>query len=132
MQWTFEITTGKMYSPTGELAGMGYAGGDLGARPEAIDNPAFENVPNVGPLPEGFYSFGPWIDRHPKLGIDVFELLPDLSNKMFGRSSFFIHGDTAVPRCASEGCIVMPNPVRHAMYNSGCHRLQVVAVYQKG
>lgn len=129
-QWTFESSTGRMFTPEGKLVAIGYAGGDLGTRPDAINNPALQNVHNVGPLPEGMYTFGPWISNHPRLGKDVFSLIPDPSNNMFGRGDFYVHGDTLLPRHASEGCIVMPNAVRVAMYDSPCHHLQVIAVYQ--
>jgi non-ribosomal peptide synthetase component E (peptide arylation enzyme) len=125
--WTFEIVTGKMYAPDGNYVGSGYAGGNLGRNPEAINNPFKQDQHNIGPLPAGMYTFGEWLDKHPKLGKDVFSLAPDKDNVMYGRSGFYCHGDTVKPRCASEGCIVMPNAVRKAMYNSDCHRLKVMA-----
>ena len=127
MPWTFEISTGKMFDPAGKLAGVGYAGGDLGKRPDAVDNPADESIPDIGPLPEGLYMFGSLVFHHVKLGTYCFPLNPDKDNRMYGRSGFWVHGDTAVPGHASEGCIVQPYPTRVAMYESTDHVLQVVA-----
>lgn len=125
--WTFQITTGRMLDPEGVLAGEGYAGGNLGTVPEAINNPIFEPVHNIGPLPEGFYTFGDLVVKHPTLGSYVFPLIPDASNQMYGRSGFYCHGDTPTPRHASEGCIVMPYSTRQMMNNSKDRRLQVIS-----
>lgn len=129
--WTFESSTGKLYTPGGMFFSTGYAGGNCGRNPEGINNPSLQNVHNVGPLPEGIYTFGAWIDNHPRLGRDVFALIPDTENNMFGRGDFYVHGDTPQPRHASEGCIVLLNSVRKLLYASPVHRLQVVAVYQR-
>ena len=125
--WKFVITSGNMYDPNGNLAGMGYAGGNLGKNPEGKDNPADESVPDVGPIPEGIYTFGELVLQHPKLGQYCFPLIPDPSNQMYGRSGFWCHGDTTPPGNASEGCIVQPHDTRVAMYTSADHVLQVVA-----
>ena len=135
MNWTFESHTGKIFSPDGNYFSSGYAGGNLGKNPEGINNPEMQFVHNIGPLPEGWYTFGEWIAEHPRLGKDVFALIPDAGNVMglpgeVPRSGFYCHGDTPKPRCASEGCIVAPNAVRAAMFKSTCHRLRVVATYQ--
>lgn len=125
--WKFEISTGKMYDPTGALAGTGYAGGNLGKNPEGKDNSADESLPDVGPLPEGIYTFGDLVLQHPKLGPYCFPLIPDANNTMYGRSGFWCHGDTTPPGNASEGCIIQPRGTRVAMYTSADHTLQVVA-----
>ena len=125
--WTFEITTGKMFAPDGSLAGTGYAGGNLGTIPQAINNPEYCNISCVGPLPEGFYTFGELQQHNPHLGQYVFPLIPDSDNKMFGRSGFYCHGGTSGGKQnASEGCIVIPYVTRQAMHNSPDQRLQVV------
>jgi hypothetical protein len=126
--WKFVITSGALIDPTGKQIALGYAGGNLGKNPEGINNPLVVSVHNIGPLPPGFYTFGHLYDPHPKLGRYAFELIPDAQNVMFGRSGFFCHGDTAISRHASEGCIIMPHDIRVLMFTSGDHRLQVVAV----
>lgn len=126
--WVFESSTGKMFRPDGSFAACGYAGGNLGKNPEGINNPKMQNIADIGPLPEGFYTYGELIEEHPRLGLYVFELIPDAENEMYGRGGFYSHGDTEIPRRASEGCIVMPHATRVEMHESSCQRLRVVAV----
>jgi Protein of unknown function (DUF2778) len=126
MPWTFEISTGNLYDPLGNLAAKGYSGGNCGKNPEGVDNPDDEAMKDIGPIPEGGYSFGtPVLQSH--LGPFAIPLSPASSNQMFGRSGFFCHGDNAA-HAASEGCIIIPPDVRKAMWASSDHELQVVAV----
>src|SRR5580698_562077 len=127
MAWTFEITTGKFYNPDGDYISTGYAGGDLGKDPEGKDNPKDENIPDVGPLPEGLYTFGTVV-LHSQLGLFAIPLIPDPSNVMYGRSGFYLHGDTNPPGNASEGCIVQPLNTRVEAYYSDDKELRVVAI----
>jgi hypothetical protein len=129
--WTFEIITGKLYDASGAYTAQGYAGGNLGKNPEGKDNPADENVPDVGPLPEGMYTLGSPVEGT-HMGIFAIPLIPDPSNNMVGRSGFFCHGDTTPPGNASEGCVVMPYVTRVRMWQSNDHRLSVVAKVQAG
>lgn len=116
-----------MFRPDGTLAGTGYAGGNCGKNPEGINNPAMQGVKDIGPLPEGFYTFGDLVEEG-ELGLYYFALNPDDSNDMLGRGDFYCHGDTSIPRRASEGCIVIAHDVRREMHESLCQRIQVVAV----
>jgi len=116
-----------MFRPDGTWAGAGYAGGNLGKNPEGINNPSMQGAKFIGPLPEGFYTFGVLIEKHQHLGLYVFALIPDATNTMFGRGDFYVHGDTQIPGHASEGCIVMRHNVRREMHESQCQRIQVVA-----
>jgi hypothetical protein len=127
--WVFAITEGKLYDPSGAVAAEVYAGGNIGKNPEGVDNPADESIKDVGPLPEGGYTFGTPIN-HSKLGPFAIPLIPDASNEMYGRGDFFSHGDLigAAPHSGSEGCMVTPPVTRHAMWASPDHRLQVIAV----
>jgi len=127
MPWTFEIVTGKMFNPAGTFVSAGYSGGNKGRNPEGVDNPADEGIPNVGPLPEGLYTFGTPVD-HSQLGPFAIPLIPDPANDMRGRGNFFCHGDsTSLDHSASEGCIIQPRPTREAMWNSDDRSIQVVA-----
>jgi hypothetical protein len=126
MAWTFEITTGKLYDPLGNVAAEGYSGGNRGQNPEGVDNPADEPLKNIGPIPEGEYSFGDPV-LHSQLGPFAIPLNPASSNQMFGREGFFCHGDNSA-HAASEGCIIMPPDIRKRMWASPDHDLQVVAV----
>ena len=124
--WTFEITTGKFYDPTGAYVSTGYAGGNCGKNPEGIDNPADEGLKDIGPLPEGLYTLGTPV-AHSQLGAFAIPLIPDPSNDMKGRGGFYLHGDTTPPGNASEGCIVQPLTTRNAVWQSADHQIQVVA-----
>jgi hypothetical protein len=126
--WTFEITTGKWYDLDGKFVSKGYAGGNCGKNKEGIDNPAMEDKPDIGPLPEGWYTFGEVImESH--LGKYAIPLMPDEDNVMYGRKDFYLHGDTTPPGNASEGCIVQPYTTRYTAYTSDCKRVHVVAMF---
>jgi len=124
MSWTFESDTGKLYRPDGSFFAKGYAGGNEGKNPEGINNPLMQSVWNVGPLPIGLYTFGEVV-MESKLGPFAIPLIPDKENEMFGRGHFYMHGDTAIPGHASEGCIIMPRPVREEVYSSTDRTIQV-------
>ena len=75
------------------------------------NNPAMQNVHNVGPLPQGIYTMGPLMIHPPgdslrHLG-PCMVLAPSSANTMFGRGGFFIHLDNPThPGLSSNGCIV--------------------------
>ena len=123
--WKFVITKGSLFNPLGLWVIDGYAGGNCGKNPSGINNPLMVSVQNIGPLPPGIYTFGKLWTPHPKVGQYAFELVPDPKNIMFGRADFFCHGDTETPRCASEGCIVLPRLVREGMFLSDDRTIQV-------
>ena len=122
MCWTYLQRSGELLDPAGKLAAIGYSG--MG--PEKND-PAAQNIPNMGPLPVGRYTINAPFNS-PKLGPWAMYLTPDPANQEFGRGGFFMHGDSiAHPGCASEGCIVMPEIVRQAVWASGDRELQVIS-----
>jgi len=54
-------------------------------------------------------------------------LTPATSAQMYGRSAFYIHGDShAHPGQASDGCIVFGLAVRQTISSSDDHQLEVV------
>lgn len=121
--WIYQQSTGKL-SLNGVLVGTGYSG--MGADK---NQPADESIKNLGPLPEGFYTIGSVMAHGPgATGAYVLPLAPDASDVMFGRSGFYMHGDSiSHPGFASEGCIVMSYAVRIAVATSLDKRLQVIA-----
>ena len=124
--WVYHQSTGKLFHD-GKLCGVGYAGGNIFPNhdPKAVNNPALQEVHNLGPLPRGLYLIGP-AHREPTLGPCSMSLAPDPGNVMFGRSRFFMHGDSdAHPGEASEGCVVMPYSVRVIVADSSDRRLLV-------
>ena len=75
------------------------------------NNPAMQDVPFIGPLPQGLYRVGEWGMHHP-VG-DNSAPLTQIGGESFGRSAFFIHGPGgADPSNSSEGCIVIPHDDR--------------------
>jgi hypothetical protein len=95
--------TGQQY-----LSCHGYAGFGPG-----LNNPGMQNVPFVGPPPQGSYRVGAPNNRR---GPNTRPLAPDPRNEMFGRNGFLIHGDNpAHDQSASRGCIVAPSDCRSAI-----------------
>jgi hypothetical protein len=134
MSWTYQQNSGKLLDPEGRVIGIGYAGGDCGLQPLGKNNPAMENIPNVGPLPAGNYTADWMVQVHPKLGRYVIHLAPDAETAAkidsYGRASdsFFCHGDNiSSPGNGSDGCIVQSLDVRTAFWESVDHGLIVVS-----
>jgi hypothetical protein len=139
MSWTWIIPTGEMLNPEGVLVGTGYAGGECGAHPEAVNNPDFCYVKDVGPLPPGKYRMVGLLAES-RLGPNAIQLepVPDENGSiawMRGRGDFYIHPDlwnaAQKPRSASDGCICgLSAPVRLAMWASPDHDLNVLLTNQ--
>src|ERR1700693_2650992 len=89
--WLYEQSSGRLFDDAGKFVATGYAGGNMGKNPEGKNNPAFESVHNIGPLPRGFYTFAPPTDD--RVGPFGIPLVPDAMNQMFGRGHFYCHGD---------------------------------------
>jgi hypothetical protein len=120
--WTYKQLSGDL-SRDGAAAGACYSGYEAGK-----NNPAMQNVPNIGPVPQGRYTIGAPIDLgggpH---GPFVLPLTPDPANQMFGRFGFLIHGDSiANPGFASRGCIIAGLAIRQAIASSEDAELVVV------
>ncbi len=105
--WVYVSSTGALTDANGNRATVGYSG-----RGEGLNNPAMQNVHDIGPLPVGFYRCAAPVD-HTRLGLDAIPLVPFPSNEMFTRGGFYAHGDNAMRnRTASEGCIVLDAATR--------------------
>ena len=119
--WTYSQLTGELRS-SGILIGTCYSG-----HGEGKNNPSLQNVPDVGPIPCGWYSAGAPFDSQ-KTGPYVMRLTPDPDTDTFGRSNFEFHGDSIEhPGQASNGCIAGPRPVRSRFWQSADHRILVVS-----
>lgn len=132
---TYVVITGNFYDPAMALLGTGYSGGDSGAVPEAVNNPQFEGIVDVGPIVSGNYTRGKIFPQHPILGHYVIQLVPDAPTSAkitsYGRNpaSFFVHGDNITEvgkRAGSDGCIVLALGVRLAFGTGVDANLQVV------
>lgn len=119
--WVYVQSTGELRRPDGTMCGIGYAG-----RGEGRNNPAMQDVKNVGPLPCGLYRIGNPVLRHPMLGPVAMPLTPAYESQMFGRSHFWIHGDNA-QHDASEGCIILDRNCRVAIGHTPGQWLKVIA-----
>ncbi len=109
MTFQYIISTGEFLRDAYTFL-KGYAGRGTGK-----NNPLMTYIKDTGPLPCGTYTIGdPYV--HPELGPLCFNLSPDPSNEMFGRSLFRIHADSiAHPGEASHGCIVINRTGREAI-----------------
>lgn len=124
--WTWKQRQGELLDPNGVHAASGYSGGNCGKNKEGINNPDMQNVHSVGPLPQGTYTFGsPVAQSH--LGPFAIPLNPAPTNEMFGRSSFYVHGDTTPSGNASEGCIILPRAIRNELAGSPDNQIQVIS-----
>jgi hypothetical protein len=123
--WIYEQATGRLLTPDISHIATGYAGGNEGKNPEGKNNPDMQCIPDVGPLPRGIYYMQEPVEH--RLGLFAIPLLPDKNNDMCGRGGFYCHGDKiSDPGNGSEGCIVMPNEIRHKMWDSIDHVIAVV------
>ena len=125
--WTYSQEDGRLADASGKVIGRGYSGNQ-----EGLNNPALQNAPNVGPIPQGKWTIG--VPEAPvgHLGPLALPLTPVEGDvQTFGRMAFFIHGDTEedVATChqnASHGCIVLSRAARAAIAASSDHDLLVV------
>jgi hypothetical protein len=130
---TYAQGLGVLSCKDGFLA-TGYAGADAGK-----NNPAMQDVKNVGPLPRGRYTISgpecvgttfPCPDCHGatahRHGPYVLRLHPVQGNEMFGRAGFLVHGDNG-HGTASEGCICIGRTFRQQVTSEGYTEIEVVA-----
>lgn len=121
MPWVYHQTTGLLEHDGHAVLPRGYAGkGQWKYRADA------QGISGRGPLPRGRYTVGaPFYHSH--TGAYSLRLQPDAHNQMFGRSGFLIHGPNAQhPLDSSDGCIVVTRSIRHQIWHSGDHVLEVV------
>lgn len=129
LDWVYSQSTGQIIhvdsNGNGTNVGSGYAG-----HGDGVNNPAMQNVPGVGPLPQGVYTIAPQQNNITGNGTNLpssMRLIPDPSNNMYGRSGFLIHGDNSNGnQSASEGCLVSNRDTRNRIGNSNDNILRVV------
>lgn len=120
--WQYKISCGELWrlDDRPHLEATGYSGA-----PGFKNNSAAITRIGEGPIPPGMYTIGAPHDTDTH-GPYVLPLTPDATNKMYGRDSFLLHGDSVhAPGTASKGCVCIPRSAREAVWNSGDHRLQV-------
>jgi len=85
-----------------------------------------QNVPNVGPIPQGTYDIGQQTTSL-NTGPGVLPLSPGTNTDTFGRDFFQIHGDNRQGnQSASQGCMIFNRGTRDQINNSGDNKLRVV------
>jgi len=134
--WEYSQSTGQttyVQTDGGTVdAGTGYSGyGD------GLNNPAMQDVPNVGPIPQGTYTLDPMTNNTTAGGVslpdsmritqpDGGSTLPELPDGGT-RSGYSIHGDNPKgDHSASQGCIILDKETRKKIANSGDTKLIVV------
>lgn len=120
MTWIYQQSDGELLY-NGQFEGTGYSGTG-----EGRNKPAMQNVPNVGPIPQGYYDIGPAYDDIGKLGPCVMALNPYSDTNTFGRTDFRIHGDNS-RNDASHGCIILGPALRRMIAASSDRELLVTA-----
>lgn len=118
---TYIQSTGNLYTSEGRFIFSGYSGAGVGK-----NNHQMQEVHNVGPIPLGWYDITERLKDGGHMGPNALKLEPRASNKMFGRSGFFMHGDSmAAPGTASQGCLIFPPAVRSLIWAGGDHAIEV-------
>ncbi len=125
LDWLYSQSTGQLSYRDNQTSfvtpiGTGYSG-----QGEGLNNPAMQNVPYIGPIPQGAYTIGnPY--KHTKLGPVTMNLDPVAGTDTFGRNAFRIHGDNSRGnQSASEGCIILNRGIRDQISRSGDTTLRV-------
>jgi hypothetical protein len=119
--WTWVQQSGELLNSDGKVLAKGYSGMGI-----AKNDPSAQQVPDMGPIPQGKYTVYPPVDSQSH-GPYAMHLMPETDNEMFGRAGFMIHGDSLEhPGFASDGCIILPRAAREAIWQSDDHDLLVI------
>ena len=119
--YTYDQTKGLLTDDAGNIVGQGYSGFQIGK-----NNPQWQSVSDVGPIPRGIWSIGEPFDS-PDHGPMAMPLKPVAGTLTMGRSGFLMHGDSLDhPGQASRGCIIMPHDTRAQVASGTDRTLQVI------
>jgi hypothetical protein len=123
LDWVYSQSTGQIThvdsNGNSSNVGSGYAGHGDGR-----NNPAMQDVPNTGPLPQGTYDIGAG-HYSSNTGPNTMNLTPQPGTNTFGRDLFRIHGNNST-NDASHGCVVAGPNIRNQINNSSDRVLRVV------
>jgi RHS repeat-associated protein len=120
LDWVYSQSTGNLWHTNSSVSITGYAGYRSG-----YNNPSFENVVGMGPLPKGSYRIGaPYNSAH----TGPYTLpLTQINGNSYGRDAFRIHGDNGRgDLSASNGCIIVPRKIREKIHSSDDPILRVI------
>lgn len=119
MPWQYHQRTGQLIYNNVNVA-TGYSGAGVGK-----NNPALEQMRNVGPIPKGNYRIGRPRNSQDH-GPHVMDLIP-VGHNAFGRTHFLIHGDSINNSGqASQGCVILPRNIRERISHSADNNLTVL------
>jgi Protein of unknown function (DUF2778) len=120
--FSYSQTSGILKNADGTVIGRGYSGHGRG-----LDDPAFADQHNIGPIPQGKWIIGRFFDDFGGKGPIVCHLLPQDGTEAYGRSGFMIHGDNHEQNySASHGCIILSREGREKIAASYDGVLEVV------
>lgn len=124
--WQFRQSTGEITHNSAPANGTDKVFAYSGYQ-EGKNNPSQQNVPDVGPVPQGLWTIsGPPVETA-EHGPYVLTLTPEHGTDTFGRSGFLIHGDSVQhPGEASRGCVIVPRNIRESIWLSGDRLLTVI------
>lgn len=119
--WKYNSTSGIMLRDD-TYYWTAYSGFGIGK-----NNPLYEAVHNVGPIPRGAWRFGTAINSS-DMGPLAIPIYPEPGTQYYDRPGFFCHGEDAeTPGCSSHGCIVKsPISAREMIVKSGDNYLTVI------
>ena len=119
--WTFRVKEGELLHADAHR-GFGYSGAGAGK-----NNPDFEHIHDVGPIPRGLWLIeGPPTDTLTH-GPYVLRLTPTIHTETFGRCGFLIHADSIIiPGSASMGCVILAKFIRIEVWESKDREFMVV------
>ena len=109
-KWVWDQSAGSL-SWEGKVIAFGYAGKGAGK-----NNPDMQDVKKTGPIPRGLWRMT-GVKNSPNTGPFTIVLVPEAGTDTRGRSEFRVHGDNKTGT-ASEGCIILPRPIRNRLWEN--------------
>jgi RHS repeat-associated protein len=126
LEWQYSQSSGQLNHVSGQtgvtLVGTGYSGHGLG-----LNNPAMQNVQNVGPIPQGTWTIEPQQNNTTGSGRNLPASMRLSPHDEINRAGFLIHGDNGRgDQSASTGCIILNREIRNQIGRSNNNILKVI------
>jgi len=117
LRWEYSQRTGILWYVNDITGRRTYIGEGFSGGGEGLNNPALQDVEDVGPIPRGEWSIGAAYP-HEILGLLTMNLIPRWA---INRFAFRMHGGTR-----SEGCVIMNSNIRRRVNRSRDRNLRVI------